>query len=68
MRAWRSGKATRPDVGGDSTTPVSDDYGPRESEFTGRVRWVQIDVAEDTRDADHLITAEERLRVAMARQ
>ena len=25
------------DVGRDSATPVSDDYGPRDSEFTGKV-------------------------------
>jgi hypothetical protein len=56
------------DVGSDSATPVSDDYGPRDSEFTGTVRWVQIDLGEDAEDADHLITADERLRVAMARQ
>jgi arylsulfatase len=29
---------------------------------------VQIDLGDDAEDADHLITAEERLRVAMARQ
>ena len=56
------------DVGSDSATPVSDDYGPKDSDFTGRVRWVQIDLGEDAEDADHLITPEERLRVAMARQ
>jgi hypothetical protein len=56
------------DVGSDSATPVSDDYGPRDSEFTGKVRWVQIDLDEDAEDADHLITPEERLRIAMARQ
>jgi arylsulfatase A-like enzyme len=56
------------DVGSDSATPVSDDYGPRDSAFNGKVRWVQIDLGEDAADADHLITAEERLRIAMARQ
>jgi arylsulfatase len=54
------------DVGGDSATPVSDDYGPRTSAFNGRVRWVQIDL--DVDDHDHLISPEERLRIAMARQ
>ena len=44
------------DVGSDSATPVSDDYGPADSRFTGRVRWVQIDLDEDAEDADHLIT------------
>jgi arylsulfatase A-like enzyme len=56
------------DLGSDSGTPVSDDLDPRETEFTGRVRWVQIDLGDDAADADHLISPEERLRVAMARQ
>jgi arylsulfatase A-like enzyme len=56
------------DLGGDTATPVSDDYGPRNSRFTGRVRWVQLDIDEAAEDVDHLITPEERLRIAMARQ
>ena len=55
------------DVGRDSATPVSDDHGS-DNGFTGRVRWVQLDVDEAAEDVDHLISAEERLRVAMARQ
>jgi len=56
------------DVGSDTASPVSDDYGPGDNAFTGDVNWVQIDLAEDAEDADHLITSDERLRVAMARQ
>jgi arylsulfatase A-like enzyme len=56
------------DVGSDSATPVSDDYGSDDSAFTGRVRWVQLDIDEAAEDVDHLITAEERLTIAMARQ
>ena len=56
------------DVGSDTATPVSDDYGIRDSEFTGTVRWVQIDLDAAAEDTDHLISPEERLRVAMARQ
>jgi len=56
------------DVGSDTATPVSDDYGPKDSHFTGRIRWVQLDVDEAAEDTDHLITPEERLRIAMARQ
>ena len=41
---------------------------PTDNAFNGSVLWVQIDLGEDAEDADHLITAEERLRVAMARQ
>ena len=43
------------DVGADSATPVSDDYGPKDSAFTGRVRWVQLDIDEAAEDLDHLI-------------
>jgi arylsulfatase A-like enzyme len=56
------------DVGSDSATPVTDDLGPKETEFTGRIDWVQIDIDEAAEDVDHLISPEERLRVAMARQ
>ena len=56
------------DVGSDSATPVSDDHGPKETRFSGRVDWVQLDVDEAAEDLDHLISAEERFRVAMARQ
>jgi arylsulfatase len=56
------------DVGRDTASPVSDDYEGEASIFTGTVSWVQIDLGEDAEDADHLITPEERLRVAMARQ
>jgi hypothetical protein len=55
------------DLGNDSATPVSDDHGS-ENRFTGRVRWVQIDIDEAAEDLDHLIGPEERLRIAMARQ
>ena len=41
---------------------------PSDNAFTGRVRWVQIDIDEAAEDVDHLISPEERLRVAMARQ
>lgn len=56
------------DVGSDTATPVSDDYGPKDSMFTGRVRWVQLDIDEAADDLDHLISPEERLQIAMARQ
>jgi arylsulfatase A-like enzyme len=56
------------DVGSDTATPVSDDYNPQDSAFTGRIHWVQLDLGEDAQDADHLIGPEELLRVAMSRQ
>jgi arylsulfatase A-like enzyme len=54
------------DVGFDSGTPVSDDYTSQDCKFNGTVKWVQLDAGDD--DHDHLITPEERLRVAMAIQ
>jgi arylsulfatase A-like enzyme len=56
------------DIGSDSATPVSDDYGTHDGRFTGRVRWVQIDIADAAENSDHLITAEDRIKIAMARQ
>ena len=56
------------DVGNDTGTPVTDDLAEGKAAFTGRVKWVQIDVDEGAEDADHLISPEERYRIAMARQ
>ena len=56
------------DVGSDTATPVSDDYGAGTASSPARVSWVQIDIDEAAEDLDHLITPEERLRIAMARQ
>jgi arylsulfatase A-like enzyme len=56
------------DVGRDAGSPVSPDYGPKDSEFSGTVNWVQIDIDEKSEDLDHLITPEERFTIAMARQ
>ena len=54
------------DVGKEAGSPVSPDYGPAGNAFSGEVNWVQIDLEKD--DHDHLISPEERFRVAMARQ
>jgi len=54
------------DVGRETESPVSPDYGPRDNEFNGEVNWVQIDLGLD--DQSHLITPEQRLSFAMARQ
>ena len=55
------------DLGRDSATPVSDDHS-YDNGFTGRLRWVQIDIDEAAEDLDHLISPEELYRVATARQ
>jgi arylsulfatase A-like enzyme len=55
------------DVGVENGAFVADDY-PVPNAFTGEVNWVEIDVAAAAADEDHLIDADERVRVAMARQ
>jgi arylsulfatase len=54
------------DVGSDTGSPASPDYGPRGNTFNGDIRWVQIDVGADSQD--HLISPQERFNLAMARQ
>ena len=56
------------DLGEDTGTSVTDDYAPHQSSFNGKVKWVQIDLDEAAEDNDHLISPEERLRIAMSRQ
>lgn len=56
------------DVGCDVGEPVSPDYGPNDNRFNGKVNWVQIDVNAAAKDVDHLLGAEERFMIAMARQ
>jgi arylsulfatase len=56
------------DVGNDTGTPVSQDYGPHGSAFNGEVNWMQIDVDENAKDADHMVSSEEGVRIAMVRQ
>ena len=54
------------DVGKETGSPTSPDYGPKDNEFSGQVNWVQIDL--ETDDHDHPISPEERFKIAMARQ
>src|SRR5437762_3907076 len=56
------------DIGCDVGEPVSPDYGPRGNEFSGKVKWAQLDIDAAAKDVDHMIGAEERFMVAMARQ
>ena len=53
------------DVGRDTGSPVTTDYGT-DNAFRGQITWVQLDLGSDS--TDHLISPEERLRIAMARQ
>jgi arylsulfatase A-like enzyme len=56
------------DVGVDTGSPVSPDYGSRGNEFSGRVKGVQLAIAEAAVSADHLVSPAEAVRIAMARQ
>jgi arylsulfatase len=56
------------DVGRDTGSPVSEDYGPRGNEFTGRVKGAEIAIAKAANDATHRISPEEAIRIALARQ
>jgi arylsulfatase len=54
------------DIGVECGSPVTPDCPPEGSKFSGTVNWVQIDLEKD--DHDHLISPDERFRIAMARQ
>lgn len=54
------------DVGSDTGSPTSPDYGPHGNRFTGTVDWVRIDIGDDNHD--HLITPQDRMNISMARQ
>jgi Sulfatase len=54
------------DVGRESGSTVTPDYDRNTSTFNGTINWVQIDLEKD--DFDHLISAEEKLSLAMMRQ
>jgi arylsulfatase len=56
------------EVGCDVGEPVSEDYGHRGNAFSGKVKWVQIDIDAAAKDVDHMIAAEERFQLAVARQ
>ena len=54
------------DVGADTGSPASPDYGPTGNKSSGQIDWVQIDIGGDSQD--HLIKPEDRLTIAMTRQ
>jgi hypothetical protein len=56
------------DVGEDTGAPVSPDYGSRGNAFNGRVKGVQLAIAEAAENSDHLVAPEDAIRIAMARQ
>jgi hypothetical protein len=54
------------DVGADTGSPASPDYGASDNKFTGEIKWVLIDIGDDGHD--HLITPEDRINIAIAKQ
>ncbi|MCW2520069.1 MAG: sulfatase [Mycobacterium sp.] len=54
------------DVGSDTGSPTSTDYGPHGNKFSGVIDRVIIDIGQDSHD--HLVTAEDKLNIAMSRQ
>ena len=45
---------------------MTPDYTAKDSRFSGKINWVQLDLGDD--DHDHFIDPQERFRIAMARQ
>jgi arylsulfatase len=56
------------DVGSDGGLPVSDDYRSEDSEFTGQVRTVVIELGDEDADFNHLVDPQLRLTTALSRQ
>jgi arylsulfatase len=56
------------DVGEDTGAPVSPDYGPQGNAFNGKVKGVQLAIAEAAENLDHLVKPEDAMALAMARQ
>jgi arylsulfatase len=56
------------DVGVDTGAPVSPDYGARGNQFNGVVKGVQLAIADDAVNLDHLVEPEKAMAAAMARQ
>jgi len=56
------------DVGRDTGAPVSPEYGPTGNAFNGEVKGVQLSIDEAAEDSDHLISPQDAVRIAMARQ
>lgn len=50
------------DVGSDTGSPASPDYGPTGNKFNGTINWVQIETGNENND--HLISPEEKFQMA----
>jgi hypothetical protein len=43
-------------------------YGPRDNAFNGVINGIQLATAQDANSADHMVSAEQAIAVAMVRQ
>lgn len=55
------------DIGREDGALVADDY-PVPNRFTGTIHWVEIAVGDEAHEDDHVVSPQERLRIAIARQ
>ena len=56
------------DVGEDSGSAVSPDYGSVGNAFNGEVKGVQLSIADDPNNSDNLVKPEDAIKAAMGRQ
>ena len=56
------------DVGVDTGSPVSPDYPPGRNTFNGRVKGVQLAIADAAEADNHLVSPADAIRIALARQ
>jgi arylsulfatase len=56
------------DVGKDGGSAISPDYKPGNNAFNGKVKGVQLAIADAAENSDHLVKPEDAMRMAMARQ
>jgi arylsulfatase len=56
------------DVGEDSGAAVSPEYKSGDNRFNGEIKGIQLAIADAAENSDHLVKAEDAVRMAMARQ
>lgn len=56
------------DVGRDTGSPVSEEYGPHGNAFNGVIKGVELAIGDASESSDHLVSPEDVVRIAMARQ
>lgn len=56
------------DLGEDLGSAVSPDYGPVGNTFNGEFKGVQLSIADDLNNSDHLVRPEDATKAALGRQ